>query len=169
MKQNPTRKMLAALALLGLPFSAFATEPPTTKPTATVTIAKPATDAKAPEQPKPAEVKSTPVQPGAKPAKPAKPAATKLPPVAEGPTTHTVSKGETLGAIARHYGLTSERLALWNRLKNPDRLAIGQRLEIPPASVVPRTVRKPAAPAAPKVAAAKPADPEEVRVTLSSK
>ena len=166
MKQNPTRKMLAALALLGLPFSALATEPTTTKPTATVTIAKPATDAKAPEQPKPAEVKPTPAQPGAKPAKPA---ATKLLPVAEGPKTHVVSKGETLGAIARHYGLTSERLALWNRLKNPDRLAIGQRLEIPPASVVPRTVKKAAASAAPNVAAAKPADPEEVRVTLSSK
>lgn len=229
MKQKPTHKLLATLALLGLPFSVLAEEPTNTKPTTSVTIAKPATDAKAPEQPKPAEMKPTlalteakpaqptpitsPVAKGVKthvarkgetvsgialrngltteqlaiwnrlanadrlaigqrleiPAKTVKQTAAKLPPIAEGPKVHVVSKGETLGAIAKRYGVSTEGLAAWNHLTTPDRLEIGDRLEVPPASAAPRTVKKAPAPAAPTTAAVKPAEPEEIRITLGSK
>ena len=82
---------------------------------------------------------------------------------------HVVCKGESLGVIAKHYGVSTEGLAAWNRLANPDRLEIGDRLEIPPASAAPRTVKKAPAPAAPTTAAVKPAEPEEIRITLGSK
>lgn len=54
--------------------------------------------------------------------------ATALPP---GVTTHTVASGETLGAIARRYGVSIQALIDANNLTNPDRLAIGQQLIIP--------------------------------------
>ncbi len=53
---------------------------------------------------------------------------TALPP---GVTLHTVSSGETLGAIARRYGVSIQALIDANDLTNPDRLAIGQQLVIP--------------------------------------
>jgi murein DD-endopeptidase MepM/ murein hydrolase activator NlpD len=47
------------------------------------------------------------------------------------PTVHVVAAGETLSAIAAHYGVTTAALVEANKLGNPDRLAIGQRLLIP--------------------------------------
>ncbi len=230
MKQNAPKRILAALALLGLPFSALAEEPTNTKPTTSVTIAKPATDAKAPEQPKPAEVKPTPALTETKPAQPAPttpppiakgvkthvarkgetvsgialrngittdqlaiwnhmanadrlaigqrleiPAKTvkqrtaKLPPIAEGPKVHVVRKGESLGVIAKRYGVSIENLAKWNHLARPDSLKIGACLEIPPANAAPSTVKKALVPASPATAAVKSLEPEEIRITLGSK
>lgn len=45
-------------------------------------------------------------------------------------TTHRVKSGETLGAIARKYGVTESQIVKWNNLKNKNKLSIGQRLEI---------------------------------------
>lgn len=188
MKSTAKTKMLASLALLGLPFSTLADEKSNTKPTATVIIAKPVTDAKAPEQPKPAEVKSTPKAT----VKPSKPETAKPPPAADAPNVHGarlrkgetqcepwcggelpivhVRKGETLSGIALRHGLTSKRLALWNHLSDPDRLSIGQHLEIPPRTT-PRTPKSLKAAKVPPVTS-KPtstAGSDEVRVTLSSK
>lgn len=44
---------------------------------------------------------------------------------------HIVQPGETLFAIAKHYGLSTERLALANGIGDPSRLKVGQRLTIP--------------------------------------
>ncbi len=44
---------------------------------------------------------------------------------------HVVQPGETLSAIARHYGVSVEELARVNELDDPSRLAVGQRLFIP--------------------------------------
>lgn len=45
-------------------------------------------------------------------------------------TIHTVRKGETLGAIAHKYHVTTAQLMRWNKLKNANRLSIGQKLRI---------------------------------------
>ena len=47
-------------------------------------------------------------------------------------TIHTVQAGETLGSIARYYGVTSLSIIQANNLANPDVLAIDQELIIPP-------------------------------------
>ena len=48
--------------------------------------------------------------------------------------THTVRSGETLGGIARKYGVSTRQIMQWNNLKNANKLRIGQRLVlvIPP-------------------------------------
>lgn len=43
---------------------------------------------------------------------------------------HRVKSGETLGAIARKYRVTTKQIMTWNRLKNANRISIGQRLRI---------------------------------------
>jgi membrane-bound lytic murein transglycosylase D len=43
---------------------------------------------------------------------------------------HRVKSGETLGAIARRYRVTTSQIMRWNGLKNANRLSIGQRLRI---------------------------------------
>ena len=43
---------------------------------------------------------------------------------------HKVKSGETLGAIARKYRVTTKQLMKWNNLKNADKLRIGQRIRI---------------------------------------
>lgn len=48
-----------------------------------------------------------------------------------GATYHTVQSGETLGAIAATYGLTSAAIANANGLANPNLIRVGQRLIIP--------------------------------------
>ena len=48
-----------------------------------------------------------------------------------GPSTHTVSAGETLASIAGTYGTTVSTLVAENALSNPDFLRIGQLLTIP--------------------------------------
>ena len=50
--------------------------------------------------------------------------------IAETTTTYRVKKGDTLGAIARRYGVTTKQLMTWNNLKSANRLSIGQRLQI---------------------------------------
>ena len=41
-----------------------------------------------------------------------------------------VKKGDTLGAIARRYRVTTAQIMRWNRLKSAHKLRIGQRLRI---------------------------------------
>ena len=44
---------------------------------------------------------------------------------------HTVKRGETLGVIAKKYGLNASALAAHNGIANPNRVKIGQKLTIP--------------------------------------
>ncbi len=44
--------------------------------------------------------------------------------------THQVRKGETLGAIAAKYGVSTKQLMSWNGIKNPRRVRAGQKLVI---------------------------------------
>ena len=46
------------------------------------------------------------------------------------PKYHKVAKGETLGSIARKYGVTVKQLVSWNNLSNPDALKLGQNLKV---------------------------------------
>ena len=50
--------------------------------------------------------------------------------IAEAPTVYRVKKGDTLGAIARRYGVTTKQLRTWNNLKSANKLSVGQRLQI---------------------------------------
>jgi LysM repeat protein len=50
---------------------------------------------------------------------------------AAGGATHTVSRGETLGSIARRYGTTSRAIAEANGISNPNLVRIGHALTIP--------------------------------------
>ncbi|WP_420641174.1 LysM peptidoglycan-binding domain-containing protein [Candidatus Leptofilum sp.] len=45
--------------------------------------------------------------------------------------THTVQPGETLTAIARHYGVTVQAIVEANQISNPDRVTAGTKLTIP--------------------------------------
>jgi lysozyme len=45
--------------------------------------------------------------------------------------TYTVKKGDTLGAIAAHHGVSLEELIAANKITNPNRIRIGQVLQIP--------------------------------------
>lgn len=45
-------------------------------------------------------------------------------------TIYVVKRGDTLGAIARRYRVTTAQLMRWNGIKNPDKLRLGQRLRI---------------------------------------
>lgn len=45
-------------------------------------------------------------------------------------TIYIVKKGDTLGAIARRYRVTTSQLMRWNNIKSANRLQIGQRLRI---------------------------------------
>lgn len=47
-----------------------------------------------------------------------------------GGKTHTVAQGDTLGSIARKYGVTVKQLTDWNKLSNPDALKLGQKLRV---------------------------------------
>lgn len=51
--------------------------------------------------------------------------------VPPGSTLYTVQSGDTLGAIARRFGVTIEQIVAANSLTNPDRLSVGQQLVIP--------------------------------------
>ncbi len=56
--------------------------------------------------------------------------------------SHTIRKGETLGAIAKKYGITASALAAHNGISNPNRINVGQKINIPAKSVtVTHTVR----------------------------
>ena len=56
---------------------------------------------------------------------------TETPEVVEGGTIHIVVSGETLLAIARRYGVSSQEIIAANDQFDPDALSIGQRLFIP--------------------------------------
>lgn len=45
-------------------------------------------------------------------------------------STYRVKSGDTLGAIARKYGVTVKQIMSWNRIKNANTLRVGQTLEI---------------------------------------
>jgi uncharacterized protein YcbK (DUF882 family) len=47
---------------------------------------------------------------------------------------HVVAEGETLGEIARHYGVTTRAIQDANSIDDPDVLRVGQELRIPPAA-----------------------------------
>lgn len=72
---------------------------------------------------------------------------TTQPTIAAAGGTYTVSRGDTLSAIASRHGVTMASLISANALTNPNALSIGQVLTIPGASTAPAP--KPAAPAAP--------------------
>ena len=61
------------------------------------------------------------------------------------PRTHRVRKGESLGSIAAHYGLTASRLAEINGISANAQVRIGRRLQLP--EQLPRVMGAPAAPA----------------------
>jgi LysM repeat protein len=57
--------------------------------------------------------------------------------------THTVKRGETLGVIAKKYGLTASALATHNGIANPNRVKVGQKLTIPAKTdTITYTIRK---------------------------
>jgi lipoprotein NlpD len=72
------------------------------------------------------------------------------------PTSHRVTRGDTLHAIAWRYRLDYRDLIRWNKMRNPDLIMAGQTLRLTPPS---RQVAKPAtaptspAPTRPKAAA----------------
>lgn len=45
-------------------------------------------------------------------------------------TYYKVKKGDTLGAIARRYRVTTTQLMRWNNIRNPKTLRIGQRIRV---------------------------------------
>ena len=45
-------------------------------------------------------------------------------------TIHRVKRAETLGGIARRYGVTVNQIMRWNGIKNAARIREGQRLRI---------------------------------------
>ncbi|WP_367142559.1 LysM domain-containing protein [Alistipes sp. CHKCI003] len=45
-------------------------------------------------------------------------------------TIYTVKKGDTLGAIARKYRVTTAQLMRWNGIKNANKLRLGQKIRI---------------------------------------
>ena len=51
------------------------------------------------------------------------------------PRTHVIASGETLGGIARKYGVSVAAIASANRIANPNRIAVGQRLTLPGGGV----------------------------------
>ena len=112
------------------------------------------------------------IQPGAKPAahllagaKPPVAAPAPAPALAVAPAAqpiaivaqHTVVRGETLDAIAKHYGVTKHALMQRNGLK-AEAVAAGQKLTLPAgAKVTVRTAQAPVAPALTPAAGAPPA------------
>jgi membrane-bound lytic murein transglycosylase D len=73
--------------------------------------------------------------------------------------SHKVKRGETLGAIARRYGTSSEEIMALNGIRNAKRIRAGQVLEIPGSAIL----EAPTAPAEPvRVASPEPAAAEPV-------
>ncbi len=50
----------------------------------------------------------------------------------QGEVQHTVQAGENLFRIALRYGLTTQQVASYNGITNPDRIVVGQVIRIPP-------------------------------------
>ena len=60
----------------------------------------------------------------------------------DNPGTHTVTKGETLTSIAKHYKISVTELQKVNKIENDRTLQIGQVLIIPPAAPSPTPEEK---------------------------
>jgi len=45
--------------------------------------------------------------------------------------THTIRSGETLGALAKKFGTSVEKLAQANNISNPNKITAGKKLVIP--------------------------------------
>jgi len=58
---------------------------------------------------------------------------------AGGHAAHVVKPGETLGKVAKSYGVTAEALARVNGIADPDRIRVGQRLRLPTPGEEPGT------------------------------
>jgi LysM repeat protein len=87
--------------------------------------------------------------PGSAPAAPVEAA----PPAPAATTTHTITGGETLGSIARAYGMTIDQLASLNNITNPNLIYRGQVLTVAaPGGAPPVEAAAPPAPAAPEPA-----------------
>jgi LysM repeat protein len=56
------------------------------------------------------------------------------------PVTYTVKSGDTLGSIAKKFGVPAAAIAAANHITDPDKIAAGQVLIIPPPPVPPSTV-----------------------------
>ncbi len=85
--------------------------------------------------------------PAASPSYP-EPAATSVRAQGNAPTatiTHTVQGGETLGGIAKKYGVPQREIAVANHISDPRRLQAGQQLVIPGAPASPFEQPAPAA------------------------
>lgn len=85
-------------------------------------------------------------------------------------TEHVVKRGESLGAIARKYGVSTEEIVRVNRLSSANVIKVGQRLVVPvPAKGSERAVGEAStassASSAPSSAASKPATPAPTRTT----
>lgn len=64
-------------------------------------------------------------------AKVAKPAAVKKRPASATDSAHIVAKGETLGGIAKQYGVTVDALKSANHITDERKLRVGQSITIP--------------------------------------
>lgn len=86
-------------------------------------------------------------------------------PVAEDGRVHRVQRGETLSAIALHYGVPLGELVAANPGIHPDRLLVGQRIRLPTPEDSPTTTAAAAqpAPTAPVADAPPPVPPEAYR------
>ncbi len=56
------------------------------------------------------------------------------------PNEYIVQKGDSLGKIAKKFGVTVADLVALNGITNPDKIVEGQRLKIPPPPAAPTTV-----------------------------
>lgn len=50
----------------------------------------------------------------------------------QGGSFHVVQPGDTLTAIARHYGTSVKSITAWNQVPDPDRIRVGQVLRVKP-------------------------------------
>lgn len=92
-------------------------------------------------------------------------------PETPGGATHTVSPGETPGAIARRYGVSVEALMRANNIDDPRRMRAGQVLMIP-GGTAPAPVARPATPSPtytpPPPPASTPLTPAELEAQLGT-
>jgi LysM repeat protein len=58
-------------------------------------------------------------------------------------TSYTISKGDTLGAIAKRYGTSVEELAKLNNISDVNKINLGQKVKLPTGSRVPTEQSKP--------------------------
>jgi LysM repeat protein len=49
----------------------------------------------------------------------------------QGYLLHQVVRGDTVSALARHYGSTVQKIAVASRLRDPDKIQVGQVLRVP--------------------------------------